>query len=139
MSKLPKLPALNLPAIPLWVRTRRGMALTAAFVAALIAGVAGLAAFLGSETSAPPANLGKGLSVRDVRVAQFVPGRNNQVDAIIDMGWEKTGAPARDCFAQLMLKSGKLYRHGSRDTETVTLADEGQQQIAISLHFKFPR
>jgi len=39
----------------------------------------------------------------------------------------------------LLLKSGKLYRHGSRDTETVTLADEGPQQITISLPFKFPR
>ena len=110
--------------------------LTATFVAAL---VVGLAVFVGAGLFSPRAHFARGLSVSDVRVAQFSPGPDNQIEAIVEMVWDKTGAPVRDCVAQLMLKSAKLYRHGSSDKQTVTLADEGPQQITLGLPFKFPR
>lgn len=145
MSKLPKLPTLKLPSLPPWLklptrppwaRTRQGMVLAATFVAALLVG---LAAFVGAAIFSPEDNSGFGLSVSNVRVTQFSPRSDNQIDAIVDMVWNKTGAPAKDCVAQLMLKSGKVYRYGSSDKQTVTLADEGQQQITIDLPFRFPR
>ena len=136
MINRPRLPTLKLPTLPPWARTRRGMVLTATFAAAL---VVGLAAYVITGFFSPEADSGLGLSVSNVRVADFRPGADNQIDAIVEMVWNKTGAPARDCAAQLLLKSGKLYRHGSSDKQTVTLADEGAQQITIGLPFKFPR
>jgi len=112
------------------------MVLAATLVAALLAG---LAAFVGSAIFSTEDNSGFGLSVSNVRVMQFSPRPDNQIDAVIDMVWNKSGAPAKDCVAQLMLKSGKVYRYGSSDKQTVTLADEGAQQITIDLPFRFPR
>jgi len=112
------------------------MVLAGTFGVALVVGLAVLAGSLIFSAEDIPEHE---LTVKDVRVTSFSPGPDNQINAIVDMGWSKTGAPARDCVAQLMLKSGKLYRHGTSDKQTVTMADEGPQKIRLDLPFKFPR
>jgi hypothetical protein len=136
MINRPKLPTLNLPTLPLWARTRQGMVLTATFVVALVVGLTVLAGSVFFSAEDIPEHE---LTVRDVRVTSFSPGTDNQINAVVDMSWSKMGAPARDCVAQLMLKSGKLYRHGTSDKQTVTMAVEGPQKITLDLPFRFPR
>ena len=136
MNKRPKLPALKLPTLPLWLRTRQGIVLAATFVVALVVGLAVLA---GSGFFSAEEIPEHELTVRDVRVTSFSPGPDNHISAVVDMSWSKTGAPARDCVTQVMLKSGKIYRHGTSDKQTVTMAVEGPQKITLDLPFKFPR